>query len=248
MPYDYKESRKRVDEILSSKTKIESKDRIPSNESEFTYSNGIKTWVGALFVDMVGSSELCNSPDEHTARIFRAFCSEIIAILKDDPNYRQIGIRGDCIYSINSTQYKSDLVDMFYSAVKINTFMKMYRKQLKNHGYKPIKAGIGLGCSEELIIKAGQSGSGINDKIWIGKAVVDACGLGDKANRNGIEPIAMSPLFYDNVHELLEEQNEGYKSWIRVYKENYYSAYSKIDFYHCDIINTSFDNWIENNV
>ena len=248
MSYDYKESRKRVDEILSSKTLIEKKDKIPSNDSEFTYSNGIRSWVGALFVDMVGSSELCNSPDENTARIFRAFCSEITAILKDDTNYRQIGIRGDCIYSINTTQYQKDLVEMFDSAVKIHTFMKMYRKLLQNHGYEPIRAGIGLGCSEELIIKAGQSGSGINDKIWIGKAVVDACRLGDKANRNGIEPIAMSPLFYDNIHELLEKQNEGYKSWIQAHKENYYSVYSNIDFYHCDIINVNFDNWIDDTV
>lgn len=248
MAYDYKESKKRVDDILSSKTLIEKKEKIPSNDSEFTYANGIKTWVGALFVDMVGSSELCNSPDENTARIFRAFCSEIIAILKDDPNYRQIGIRGDCVYSINTTPYKTDLVDMFNTAVQVNTFMKMYRKLLKKNGYDSIYAGIGLGCSEDLIIKAGQSGSGINDKIWIGKAVVDACKLGDKANRNGINPIAMSPLFYENVHENLEKENPEYKNWIREHKESQYSYYSKVDFYHCNIVNTSFDSWVENNI
>ena len=82
--------------------------------------------------------------------------------------------------------------------------MNMYRKLLTNHGYASLSAGIGLGCSEDLIIKAGQSGSGINDKIWIGKAVVDACKLGDKANRNGICPIALSTLFYDNIHKLFK--------------------------------------------
>lgn len=248
MAYDYKESKKRVDEILGSKTEIVKKDKIPANDSEFTYSNGIKSWVGALFVDMVGSSELCKSPDENTARIFRAFCSEIIAILKDDPHYRQIGIRGDCVYSINTTPKKSDLVDMFITAVRINTFLNMFQKQLKNYGYNPIIAGIGLGCSEDLIIKAGQSGSGINDKIWIGKAVVEASKLGDIANRNGIEPIAMSTLFYYNVHELLEERNEGYKTWIKAHGENNYSYYSSIDFYHCDVINSEFNDWVNNNV
>ena len=248
MSYDYKISKNRVDEILSSKTEIVKKDRIPENDSEFTYSNGIKSWVGAIFIDMVGSSDLCKTADEKTARVFRAFCSEIIAILKDDSNYRQIGIRGDCVYSINTTQYKSDLVEMFNSAVRIHTFMKMYRKQLQNFGYEPIKAGIGLGCSEDLIVKAGQSGSGINDKIWIGQAVVDAPKLGDKAYRNNIEPIAMSKLFYDNVHEELERENEGYKTWIKPHKPNEYSYYSNIDFYHCDVIYTDFDEWVKNNV
>ncbi|WP_034490211.1 hypothetical protein [Butyrivibrio fibrisolvens] len=249
MAYDYKESKKRVDEILYSKTEIVTKDVIPSSDSEFTYSNGIKSWVGAIFVDMVGSSDLCNTADEKTARIFRSFCSEIIAIMKEDLNYRQIGIRGDCVYSINTAHYRSDLVDMFDTAVLINTFMGMFRKQLENKGYAPVKAGIGLGCSEDLIIKAGQSGSGINDKIWIGKAVVEASKLGDKANRNGIQPIAMSTLFYDNVHENLEKRDERYKTWIEPHSDMIYSIYNtRPDFYHCDLVKTGFSDWINNNV
>lgn len=248
MSYNRESSRDRVDDMLSSKTEIVKKDSIPSNDDEFTYANGIKAWVGAIFIDMVGSSELCKSADEKTARIFRAFCSEIIAILKDDPNYRQIGIRGDCVYSINSTPDKSDLVEMFNTAVKIHTFMKMFRKLLEKHGYPIIRAGIGLGCSYDLIVKAGQNGSGINDKIWIGKAVVDASHLGDTANRNGINPIAMSPLFYDNVYELLEKENANYKSWIKPYKSHSYGYYASTEFYHCDIIFTDFDRWINENV
>lgn len=247
MSYDYKESKKRIDDILSSKTEIVKKDSIPSNDNEFTYSNGIKCWVGAIFVDMVGSSELCKAPDEKTARIFRAFCSEIIAILKDDSNYRQIGIRGDCVYSINSAPYQSDLVTMFEKAFTINSYLKMLQKTMKKYGYEPIRAGIGLGCSEDLIIKAGQNGSGINDKIWIGKAVVDASKLGDLANRNGVEPIAMSTVFYNNVKEILEKRNPKYKDWIKPYSGRY-SYYSSPEFYHCNIISTDFDEWVENNV
>ncbi len=248
MSYNREASRDRVKDILSSKTEIVKKDRIPSSDDEFTYANGIKSWVGAIFIDLVGSSDLCKSADETTARIFRAFCSEVIAILKDDTNYRQIGIRGDCVYSINSTPHVSDLVDMFLTAAKVHTFMRMFRKLLEKRGYPTITAGIGLGCSEDLIVKAGQNGSGINDKIWIGKAVVDASHLGDKAYRNGISPIAMSTLFYDTIHESLEERNENYKSWIKPYKSNQYGYYAKTEFYHCDIILSDFDKWIDENV
>ena len=101
--YDYLKSKSAIENILLSKTKIEDKDKIPASDSEFTYTNGIRTWVGALFVDIVNSSELCKTPNEDTARILRAFCSEIIAILKDDSNYREIGIRGDCVYCIYTT-------------------------------------------------------------------------------------------------------------------------------------------------
>lgn len=93
--YDYKKSKETVESILASPTKIAKKDSIPSSDSEFTYENGIKAWVGALFVDIVDSSNLFKSPNEDTARIIRSFCSEIISILKDDDNYREIGIRGE---------------------------------------------------------------------------------------------------------------------------------------------------------
>ena len=241
--YDFKKSKETIISILKSPTKIVKKDKIPASDSEFTYSNGIKTWVGALFVDIVNSSKLFSEANEDTARIMRSFCSEIIAILKDDSNYREIGIRGDCVYCIYTAEYQKDLVNIFKHAYRINSFMEMLNKLLYQNGYTQITAGIGLGCAEELIIKAGQSGSGINDKIWIGKAVVDAAHLSDKANRNGIQAIAMSPLFFDNISEHLFEENVEYRNWI--VPNSYYGT---PEFYHCNIIETGFSNWIEKEV
>lgn len=245
--YNYHDSKDRIEDILASKTKIEVVKTVPSSDEEYTYSNGIKTWVGSIFVDMADSSDLCNKPDEKTARIFRAYSSEIIAILKDDSNYREIGIRGDCVYSINSTPYKEDIKQMFETAVTINTFMKMFNRVLEHYGYDEVKAGIGIGCSEDLIVKAGQNGSGINDKIWIGKAVVDASHLGDTANRHGISPIAMSPLVYDNIKDKLLEDNDKYQNWIHSHRSNPYSSWdTTIDFYHCDIIRTNMNEYANN--
>ena len=241
--YDFKKSKETIISILKSPTKIAKKDKIPASDSEFTYSNGIKTWVGALFVDIVNSSKLFSEANEDTARIMRSFCSEIIAILKDDSNYREIGIRGDCVYCIYTAEYQKDLVNIFKHAYRINSFMEMLNKLLYQNGYPQITAGIGLGCAEELIIKAGQSGSGINDKIWIGKAVVDAAHLSDKANRNGIQAIAMSPLFFDNISEHLFEENAEYRNWI--VPNSYYGT---PEFYHCNIIETGFSDWIEKEV
>ena len=143
--YDYKKSKEAVESILRSPTKIVEKNLIPSSDSEFTYENGIKTWVGALFVDIVDSSKLFKSPNEDTARIIRSFCSEIISILKDDSNYREIGIRGDCVYCIYNAPYQTDLVEIFRHAYRINSFMQMLNKLLNKFGFPTVRAGIGLG-------------------------------------------------------------------------------------------------------
>lgn len=243
--YDYKKSKEVVESILDSQTKIIEKSTIPSSDSEFTYENGIKAWVGALFIDIVDSSKLFQSPNEDTARIIRCFCSEIISILKDDSNYREIGIRGDCVYCIYNAPLQTHLVEIFRHAYRINSFMEMLNKLLKKKGYQTIRAGIGLGCSQDLIIKAGQSGSGINDKIWIGKAVVDAAHLADVANRNGNASIAMSPLFFSNAIDLLCEENTEYKTWIKPHYQGYYNS---IDYYHCNIVEKAFEKWIEENI
>lgn len=243
--YDYRKSKETVEAILKSPTKIVEMDNIPASDSAFTYENGIKAWVGALFVDIVDSSKLFQSPNEDTARVMRSFCSEVISILKDDSNYREIGIRGDCVYCIYNASYQSCMVDIFHHAFRINSFMNMLNKLLTKNGYSAVKAGIGLGCSQDLIIKSGQNGSGINDKIWIGKAVVDAAHLSDIANRNRVSPIAMSPLIYKNVIDHLCEENGKYKSWISSHTSSYNGS---VEYYCCNIMEAGFENWIEENI
>lgn len=53
--YEYKKSKETIEKILKSPTKIVEKSSIPSSDSEFTYENGMKSWVRALFVDFVDS-------------------------------------------------------------------------------------------------------------------------------------------------------------------------------------------------
>lgn len=153
--YNFKNSKKDLISILQSKTEIEKKKTIPKDENEFTFENGVRAWVGAIFIDIVGSKKLFEDSEEKVARIIRAFTQETIKILEEDENYRQIGIRGDCVYGIFNSPYKKDLVNLFRLAYKLNTFMKMFNTILKQNNFKEIKAGIGLGCGNDLVIKAG---------------------------------------------------------------------------------------------
>ncbi|MDD3232214.1 MAG: adenylate cyclase [Clostridia bacterium] len=244
--YNYRDSKSNIINILKSSTNIEKCDNIPKADETFTYDNGIYAWTGAIFIDIVNSSNLLDKKDEKLARLMRAFTSEIITIFQDFEKYRQIGIRGDCVYAIYSVPEKSDIVEMFRIAYKLNTFLKMFNKIIINYGYSEISAGIGLGCDQDLIIKAGRSGTGINDKIWIGNAIIDACNFASKGSRNGIESIVLSQCVYSNIIEILKKENPNYETWIHSKKKNTYYDSHTVEFYHCNIIQTDFDNWINN--
>ena len=159
--YDYQKSKETVEKILKSSTKIEERSTIPLSDLEFTYENGIKAWVGALFIDIVDSIKLFKSPNENTARIIRSFCSEIISILKDDPNYRKIGIRGDCVYAIYTSPNKNDEYELADKTFYINTYMGKLNELLKKRSLPQIKVGIGMSTAQELVVKAGRKDVGI---------------------------------------------------------------------------------------
>lgn len=241
--YDYKKGKNRIINILDSKTKIKECERIPKSDEEFTYENGIKSWVGALFVDIRDSSEYFteNKPDI-VARVIRAFCSEIITILAANENYRQIGIRGDCVYAIYSCPFKTDIDSIMDDAACINTFQKMFKKILTKKGFPTFSFGIGIGASKDLVIKAGIKQSGINDLIWIGDAVIDASNMSGIANKNGFEPIVMDDCFYDNIKDIKASDEHIYKDFI----SSKYSYSLKKTVYHADIISTTFNKWVEN--
>lgn len=234
MAYNFRNSKANIINILSSKTQIEKKEKIPV-DNEFTYANGIRCWVSSIFVDIKSSTELFKNQGEKLARLLRAFTSEIITIFQDFDKYNQIGIRGDCVYAIYSTPDKTDVCKVFEIAAKVNSFMTMFNTLLTQYGYSNIGVGIGLGCDDELIIKAGRTGTGINDKIWIGKAVVDAANLSSIANRNNHKKISMSEDFYFNI----SQSDYKDKDWFSI------SEQDGITFYECDIVNGTFNEWIK---
>lgn len=241
MDFDYKESKKRIIDILSSKTEIKEVDKIPSDESNFTYENGIRSRVGSIFIDIINSSELFKENNsEKVARIMRAFCSEIIDILRKNDNYRQIGIRGDCIYAIYSITNKSDLHAILDDAILINTFQKMFNKLLDKNSFPTFSIGIGLGASKDLIVKAGKKGTGISDYIWIGSAVVNASKLSSQGNRDSFEPIVMDSTFYSNIKEFKANKDHMYSHYFSKKQSNKLDEYV----YHADMINCEYDNWI----
>lgn len=244
MFYDYKEGKNKLEEILNNNTEIQNKN-VPKDDTNFTYDNGIRSWIGAIFVDIVSSKKLIeNEEDIVVAKILRSFASEVISIMNSSNNARQIGVRGDCVYGVFSTPNQNDTYELLTIGTYINCLIKMLNRLLINKGYPTINIGIGIGVGKDLVIKAGKKGTGINDRIWIGKAVIDACVLADKAGRNGNSTIGVSYLAFINFIERLEKENSKARSWFTEKYDYDINSYT----YYGNIIDTTFDKWIEENL
>lgn len=239
--YDYKSRKKKVEEILENTNFINEVKRFPNNDN-FTYENGYKAWLSAIFIDLRNSTKLFTENSEvDVAKVIRGFTSEVIEILQKDTQdneLKEIGIRGDCVFAVYSTASKEEIYDVYQRAVYINTYLKMLNKLLDKRNLPNIKAGIGLAADKNLAVKAGRKSSGINDFVWIGKAVTTASNLADLGNNEGICPIVMSGIFYTNYIDV--EKNENSKNWWRKNHDNQNGAY-----YHGNIVRTEFNEWIK---
>ncbi len=235
--YEVENSAKRIDEILNaSNDSFVDSYFIPSRDN-LTFKNGYYVNVTALFIDIVDSSRMT---DAHTrpvlAKTYRAFLSECVAIMNGEENCKEISINGDCVWGVFDTKYLTDFDDVIGLAAKMNSMIKILNYKLHKKNYTEISIGIGIDYGRALMVKAGYSGSNINDIIWMGDVVNSACHLSNKAGRNNYEPILITNLFYEKL-------NEYHKSLL--YKQRI--DFDFIDLYGGNIINKDMDNWFKLN-
>jgi class 3 adenylate cyclase len=241
--YDYKERKKKVEEILDNTDQVQNVNKFP-REEDFTYTNGYKAWAGAIFVDLRDSTNLfTNRNDVEISKVIRGFTSEIIEILRKDTDaneLKEIGIRGDCVFAVYSTPTKDEIYDIAERSFYINTYMKMLNKLLQKRELPTIKAGIGMATKKTLAVKAGRKSSGINNLVWIGESVAKAAKLSDLGNKNGISPIVMSETFHYNIIDKAKEKNAQAESWWTKVSDESYGTY-----YHGNLVKSKFSEWIE---
>ncbi len=229
--YDIDKSADRIDEILSAGNgNYEDKSYLPSRSS-LTYTNGFYVKVTALFIDIVGSSDMT---DEHKrpvlAKTYRSFISECTAIMNAESICKEINIHGDCVWGVFETPYKKDINTVFSVSAKLNSLINILNYKLRKKGYTEISVGIGMDYGRALMVKAGYSGSGLNDVIWMGDVVNSASHLSGEAGRNGRKPIVVSSCIFEN----LDKNNQ-----------DLLSAYEWGTKYEGDVINIAMDEWYQ---
>lgn len=233
--YDIDKSAQRIDDILSAGNgNFEDVSSLPSRSS-LTYTNGYYVNVTALFIDIVGSSDMT---DEHKrpvlAKTYRSFISECTAIMNAESICKEININGDCVWGVFETPQKSDIDTVFGVSAELNSLIQILNYKLMKKGYSQISVGIGMDYGRALMIKAGYSGSGLNDVIWMGDVVNSACHLSGQAGRNGRKTLVVSSCIYGN----LNEHNQGLLT-------SFYDASTWNTKYEGNVISTYMDNWYQ---
>lgn len=232
--YDYIASFHRIDGILAQpQGNYEEVKELPDRD-KLTFENGFYASCAAFFVDIRDSSKL---PDIYQrpqlAKLYRAFISEMVAIVNSDSAAREVNIVGDCVWSVHNTPYQTDIDDVFALAYTANSLVKVLNYKLSKAGYStPIKVGIGMSYGRALMIKAGYSGSGINDVVYMGDVVNQAAKLASMGNKDGSAALVMDQVFYQN----LNEHNTQLMT-----KKPY------TDIYTGNVIRTSMEEWYQEN-
>ena len=240
MSYNYIDGKKRIKEILNSPNETEEKDEVPGDRA-FDFGNGIIAPVAAIFVDIRGSSTyFTKQPKKQVAKMVRSYVSELVEIFRKNDNVREVGIRGDCVYAVYNAKDKDVCRTIISDAANANTLINMLNALLKNKSFKTIRAGIGVGYdAKEFVIKAGRKGSGINDFVWIGKAVIDASNLCSVASTGSNKNIIISEDFYNAIKDLNANEKKKYKDLFTCCWANSQRGYE------CDLISCGFNDWID---
>lgn len=232
--YDFVTGYSRLKAYLdSSDNNYEESDSLPSRDS-LTFSNGFYSNCSAMFVDIRGSSDLPNKYRRPAlAKLYRAFISEVVAVLDGCDLCREVNIVGDGVWGVFNTPYKSDINEAFSRAAMVASVLKFLNYQLKTHKYDPVNVGIGLAYGRALVVKAGFFGSGINDIVYMGDVVNRAA----KLAAHGMETwsdkqLMVSEVFYGN----LNDHNKGLLEY----------NHTRLA-YHGSVVNTPMEEWYEEN-
>lgn len=234
--YDIEKSSTRMDDILnSSNNNFIDSPNIPNRDS-LTFTNGYYVNVTSLFIDIVDSSDMTDIHYRPTlAKIYRCFLSECVAIINSNDICKEINIHGDCVWGVFETPYQNNIDSVICVSAKLYSLIKILNYKLNKKKYTSISVGIGIDYGRALMIKAGYSGSGINDIIWMGDVVNKACHLANSAGRNQRQAIIISSLVYAN---LCEDNKKLFSSF---YDQNLELKYEGT------IVNTYMEEWYKEN-
>ncbi len=232
--YNFVSSSDRIKAILDQPAgSFEEVDGLPDRD-KLTYTNGFYGMCSAVFIDIRDSAGLTSKHKRPTlAKIYRAFISEMVAILNSDLYVREVNIVGDCVWAAYKTTLKAHIDDVFSVVSQANTLIKLLNYHYGKKGIEPIRIGIGVEYGRVLMIKAGFSGSGINDVIYMGDVVNRAAHLAHEAGRGwGAHPIYIGDVFHQN----LNEHNQG------LLTSRWVSAVGTV--YTGDVVRTDMNDWI----
>lgn len=232
--YNYEKSFERIDNILENSYTYDEVDEIPDRDKLTTTNGYYVKHCTALFVDIRDSSSLPSIHKRPTlAKLYRAYISEVVAIMNGNINCKEINVIGDGILGIFNTPLKKDIDDVISTAARISSLIDVLNYKLKKKSIEEIKIGVGISYGRLLMIKAGYKGSGIHDVVWMGEAVNEAVKLSNFGNKEYFDKETMiSNVVYNNL-------NDKHKKLFSKNNTHYC--------YHGNIIRCVMNDWYKKN-
>lgn len=234
--YNLEDSVGRINEILlAADNSYEEKDSIPSRD-QLTFTNGFYVNCSAIFVDIRKSSELTDFHKNRVlAKLYRAYISEVVAVMNGNVNCAEINVVGDCVSGVFDTPKKPDIDGVFSTAAKVSSLVDILNCRLRTYKIREITVGIGAAWGRAMMVKAGYNGSGINEVVWMGDVMNEASKLAGYGNKEyGDKEIMVSSNFYFNLSDdnkkLLEcnDKRKCYQGYvINQYMNNWYQENCK---------------------
>jgi hypothetical protein len=118
-----------------------------------------------------------------------------------------------------------------YTIAKNGSLVDILNFKLKKRGYQTYEVGVGLDYGRALMIKAGNKGSGLNDVVWMGDVVNQACHLCNEANSGYFDKrVFLSNVIYDNLNDK---------------NKNLCSKDGGRNIYQADVINIGMSDWLK---
>ncbi|HGG0582898.1 adenylate/guanylate cyclase domain-containing protein [Bacillus paranthracis] len=251
--FNLNSSLERIDAILNDSITYDEADDIPKID-DLTFKNGKYVKCAAIFIDLRGSTDLIKTQGKKSktlARLYRAYISEIVAIVNSFKTCKEINIVGDCVSAMFAGKEEgseSPVIEALQAASMSNGMMKILNVKFKKKwgsDFKEVKAGIGVALGRALVIKAGFSGSGIKDLIYMGDVVNRAskmCGLAYKEYTT--EPICVTETAYlaAGTYIANSDENKTYQDFLT---ERNNSTHGKV--YTGSFYRVSMQEWADNN-
>lgn len=207
IPFNIDNSVERINNILvANNASYQDSDNIP-NRDQLSYTNGYYVNCSAIFVDIRKSSELIDIHKNRVlAKIYRAYISEMSAVINGNVNCSEVNIAGDCVWGVFNTPSKPTLQTVFSTAAEMSSMIKILNYRLKRNNLAQITVGIGVSWGRALMVKAGYKGSGINDVVWMGNVVNEAAKLARYGNKDYSDnEMMVTSDFHNNLKD--EQKN-----------------------------------------
>ena len=207
--FDFANSIERIKKSLRGQVSYNKSSDIPKL-NDLTFKTGTYVNCASLFIDLRGSSSLIEVYGKHPktlARLYRAYISEMVAIVNSFKSCQEVNIIGDCVSAMFAGDQGKEkpVIEALRAASLCNGMMQVLNAEFKKtwgYNFKEIEAGIGVALGQALVIKAGHSGTGIHDLVYMGDVVNKASKMCGLAHKEYNKPICVTEAVYENAGQV----------------------------------------------